>query len=180
MDLYNHLFSGVGGLSNNVTFSEPDIFNTVTISGSNGVIGSIKEGIHNEVVMEVGGEKVATMKDGILPDQTTIITESGNLTAVENFSGGISLSDSTGVIAQSSPNVLGGEDWINSSTGELLAKTSPGMSGGMDVELPVNSFNNTDIFMAELDHISSGTDYLDAADAFATGSDALTMFSEFL
>jgi len=176
LDLYGATFGQIPQLTTTFTVSPPDILGNVSISGLNGTVGTISQGVLGESYLEMDGERIATIQDSVYGDYQ-ITTDEGTYTAMDNVYGGDTLFHFGEAVAQSRPGLFGAENWYDTATNELLATTSVNGLGQATITVPsylepssydvmdgLNSFSTASDMTDLGDILSGSTDFLDFLD----------------
>lgn len=169
-DLFTATFGQIPQLSETLTVSPPDILGNITISGLNGTVGTVTQGVFGESVLSMNGEEVATIQDSVYGNYE-MVTDEGTFTAIDNVYGGENLLQFGEAVAVSRPGLFGTENWYESSTNELLATTGVNGFGQATITVP-DHFD-----MTSFDGIT-GLDYLSMSSDMADISDVLTGSAE--
>ena len=160
------------------TVSPPDILGNVSISGLNGTVGTISQGVLGESYLEMDGERIATIQDSVYGNYQ-ITTDEGTYTAMDNVYGGDNLFHFGEAVAQSRPGLFGAENWYDTATNELLATTSVNGLGQATITVPSYLEPSSYDVMDGLNSFSTASDMTDLGDILSGSTDFLD-FLDFL
>lgn len=168
-DLFDATFGQIPQLTQTLTVSMPDILGNVTISGTNGTLGTLTQGVFGTENLSIGGEHVATFQDSVSGNYD-MVTSEGTFTAMDNVYGGESLLHFGETVAYSRPGLFDSENWYDASTNELLASTGVDSFGQATITLP-----STDSFdtISGFESFTFGSDFADISDLLTSSTDFL-------
>lgn len=169
-DLYNVTFGQIPQFTTTFDVSPPDIFGNISISGLNGKVGTVSQGILGESVLKMNGETVATLQDSVYGNYQ-ITTDEGIFTAMDNVYGGDTLFQFGEAVAESRPGLFGDENWYDATTHELLAATGVNGLGQPTITIPTYFEPSSFDVMDELDSFSAIGDMADFGDLLSGTTD---------
>lgn len=169
-DLFSATFGQIPQLGQTFTVSPPDILGNMTISGLNGTVGAITQGVLGEQHLVIGGDTVATMRDSVFGNYE-MTTDEGTFTAMDNVYGGENLLHFGEVVAVSRPGLFGEENWYDASTHDLLATTGVDSFGQATISIPTSFDTYSFDALSGFDSITYGSDFADFGSAFADSTD---------